>query len=89
MLTAPVLVEARGRRGPRAAWTAAAGRRPASGATHAASDGTRIEPADFGWCWWVERDDELWVQVVARPGRSRPDGWAAAAARQIPGLSEP
>ncbi len=87
MLTAPVLIEARGRRGParRGPLLLAVGqafRRQRRGVV-----GTRIEPADFGWCWWVERDDELWVQIVARPGRSRPDGWAAAAARQIPGLS--
>jgi len=87
LLTAPVLIEARGRRGParRGPLLLAVGqayRRRRCGVV-----GTRIEPADFGWCWWVERDDELWVQIVARPGRNRPDGWATAAARQISGLS--
>jgi flavin-dependent dehydrogenase len=88
LLTAPVLIEARGRRGrarrgPLLLAIGQAFRRHPRGVV-----GTRIEPADFGWCWWVERDDELWVQIVARPGRSRPDGWVAAAARQIPGLSQ-
>lgn len=86
-LTAPVLVEARGRRGRarRGPPLLAFGqryRRRRDGA-----GGTRIEPADFGWCWWVEREDELWVQIVARPGRIHPAGWAAAAARQIPELA--
>ncbi len=86
-LRAPVLVEARGRRGPalRGPLLLAVGRRYRRGRCGARE--TRIEPADFGWCWWVERDDDLWVQMVARPGRGHPSGWAAAAARQIPGLA--
>jgi flavin-dependent dehydrogenase len=86
LLTAPVLIEARGRRGParRGPLLLAVGqafRRHRRGVV-----GTRIHSADIGWCWWVERDDDLWVQVVAQPGRSRPDGWVAAAAREIPEL---
>jgi menaquinone-9 beta-reductase len=86
-LTAPVLVEARGRRGRarRGPPLLAFGqryRRRGDGAGR-----TRIESADFGWCWWVEREDDLWVQIVARPGRIHPAGWAAAAARRIPGLA--
>jgi flavin-dependent dehydrogenase len=86
-LTAPVLVEARGRRGParHGPPLLAFGqryRRRRDGAGE-----TRIESADFGWCWWVEREDDLWVQIVARPGRIHPAGWAAAAARRIPGLA--
>lgn len=86
-LSAPVLVEARGRRGParHGPPLLAFGqryRRRRDGAGE-----TRIESADFGWCWWVEREDDLWVQIVARPRRNPPAGWAAAAASQIPGLA--
>lgn len=87
LLTAPVLIEARGRRGParRGPLLLAVGQ--AFRLHRRGVIGTRIEPADFGWCWWAERDDELWLQVVAQPGRSRPDGWVAAAAGQIRDLS--
>lgn len=86
-LTAPVLIEARGRRGPARrgplllAFAQRFRRRRAAGSE------TRIEPADFGWCWWVEHRDTVWVQIVGQPRGTRPDGWLAAAARQIPALA--
>ena len=86
-LRAPMLVEARGRRGPARRGPLLLAVSQCYRRRRGVAGETRIESADFGWCWWVERDVDLWVQVVARPGRHRPSGWAAAAAHQIPGLA--
>jgi 2-polyprenyl-6-methoxyphenol hydroxylase-like FAD-dependent oxidoreductase len=87
MLTAPVLIDARGRRGvprrgPLLLAFAQRFRRRTCGAP-----GTGIGVTDAGWCWWAERDQALWVQVVGRPRSGHPAAWAAAAAAQIPALA--
>lgn len=84
---APLLVDARGRRGAqcRGPLLLAVGqrfRRDASGAP-----GTQIHATDFGWCWWAQRERALWVQVVARPRSAHPAAWRAAAAAQVPALA--
>jgi 2-polyprenyl-6-methoxyphenol hydroxylase-like FAD-dependent oxidoreductase len=103
MLAAPVVIEARGRRGPErhGPWLLAVGRqfrtrfRAAAGAP--AEPGTHLHAIDFGWCWWAARRAALWVQVVGRPRGGRPAvrrpamgppaAWIAAAAAQIPALA--
>ena len=87
VLTAPLLVDARGRRGAerRGPLLLAYGqrfRRRTPGAS-----GTGIGVTDVGWCWWAERDQALWVQVVGRPRAGHPAAWAAAAAAQVPALA--
>jgi len=86
-LEAPLLVDARGRRGAqcRGPLLLAVGRRfrrSGSGAP-----GTHIHATDFGWCWWAQRERALWVQVVAPARSSHPAGWCAAAAAQVPALA--
>ena len=49
--------------------------------------GTGIGVTDLGWCWWAERGDALWVQIIGKPRSLRPAVWAAAAAAQIPALA--
>ncbi len=76
-LSAPQVIEARGRRGPErhGPLLLAVGRqfrtgfRAVSGAQ--AQPGTHIHATDFGWCWWAARADALWVQVVGRPRGGR------------------
>jgi flavin-dependent dehydrogenase len=87
MLTAPILIDARGRRGaqhrgPLLLAFAQRFRRRAAGAS-----GTGIGVTDTGWCWWAERDRALWVQVVGRPRAGHPASWIAAAAAQLPALA--
>jgi 2-polyprenyl-6-methoxyphenol hydroxylase-like FAD-dependent oxidoreductase len=70
ILTAPLMIEARGRRGPerRGPLLLAVGRQFRRWGTGAPfKSGTHIQPADFGWCWWAARRGALWVQVVGRP----------------------
>jgi len=89
-LWAPIVVDARGRRGPqlRGPLLLAVGQRfqkllcGAPGAS-----GTGIGVTDFGWCWWAERESALWVQVVGRPRARNPAAWLAAAAAQVPALA--
>ena len=94
VLEAPMLIDARGRRGRqrRGPLLLALGqslRRVGRGGATAAAEvsGTGIGVADFGWCWWAEHEQALWVQVIARPGVGHPAGWMAAAAAQIPALA--
>ena len=87
MLTAPILIDARGRRGaqrrgPLLLAFAQRFRRRTAGAS-----GTGIGVTDAGWCWWAELDQALWVQVVGRPRAGHPAGWIAAAAAQLPALA--
>jgi menaquinone-9 beta-reductase len=87
MLAAPMLIDARGRRGvprrgPLLLAFAQRFRRRTCGAP-----GTGIGVTDAGWCWWAERDQALWVQVVGRPRSGHPAAWAAAAAAQLPALA--
>lgn len=87
MLTAPILIDARGRRGaqrrgPLLLAFAQRFRRRTAGAS-----GTRIGVTDAGWCWWAELGQALWVQVVGRPHAGHPAGWIAAAAAQLPALA--
>jgi 2-polyprenyl-6-methoxyphenol hydroxylase-like FAD-dependent oxidoreductase len=75
-LAAPLVIEARGRRGPErhGPLLLAVGRqfrrlRDAAGTPF--QPGTHIHATDFGWCWWAARADALWVQVVGRPRAGR------------------
>ncbi len=101
-LAAPLLIEARGRRGPqrRGPLLLAVGQRlkrsvRAAGATgddgpgHGASgaSATGIGVADFGWAWWAELGQMLWVQVIGRPRSGHPAEWLGLAAAQIPALA--
>jgi 2-polyprenyl-6-methoxyphenol hydroxylase-like FAD-dependent oxidoreductase len=86
-LAAPILIEARGRRGAqqRGPLLLAYGQRWRRGARGAS--GTGIGVTDSGWCWWAEQGHALWVQTVGRPRSGHPAAWAAAAAAQIPALA--
>jgi hypothetical protein len=53
----------------------------------AGASGTGIGVTDAGWCWWAERGDALWVQIIGKPGCLHPTAWVAAAAAQIPALA--
>lgn len=86
-LTAGLVVDARGRRGPerRGPLLLAVGRqfrRP-----RPAPPGTHIHATECGWCWWAEQGHALWVQVVSRPRAGHPADWIRAAAAQIPRLA--
>jgi menaquinone-9 beta-reductase len=88
-LAAPLVIEARGRRGPErhGPLLLAVGRQfrrrfgSASGAP--AEHGTHIHPVEYGWCWWAVRRDALWVQVVGEP-RGRQPAMGRAAMRRPP-----
>ncbi|MEP6884676.1 MAG: lycopene cyclase family protein, partial [Gammaproteobacteria bacterium] len=88
-LAAPVVIDARGRRGPqrRGPLLLAVGQRLRRGAATNATSATGIGVADFGWCWWAEYGPVLWVQVVGRTRAGHPAGWMTAAAAQIPALA--
>lgn len=86
-LAAPLLIDARGRRGGqrRGPVLLAYGQRwhkPSQG-----SSGTGIGASDAGWCWWAQHAGSLWVQVVGRPRSRHPAQWLAAARAQIPALA--
>lgn len=49
--------------------------------------GTGIGVTDTGWCWWAERGDALWVQIIGKTRSLHPTDWVAAAAAQIPALA--
>src|SRR5208282_999279 len=83
---APILVDARGRRGAerRGPLLLAYGRRfrlPRPGG------GSQIHALDEGWCWLAAQGSSLWVQVVSQPRRRHPAAWIAAAVAQVPGLA--
>jgi 2-polyprenyl-6-methoxyphenol hydroxylase-like FAD-dependent oxidoreductase len=97
-IAAPLVIEARGRRGPErhGPLLLAVGRqfrtkfRAVSGTPF--QPGTHIHATDFGWCWWAARANALWVQVVGRPrgghpAMAHPAAWISAAAAQIPALA--
>lgn len=86
-LEAPILVDARGRRGAqrRGPLLLAYGQRFRKWMQ--GSSGTGIAATDDGWCWWAERGPELWVQVIGRPRSGHPSAWIAAAAAQVPALA--
>ena len=86
-LAAPILIDARGRRGAqrRGPLLLAFGqrfRRHTPG-----ESGTQIDVTDCGWCWWATQDHTLWVQAVGRPRSGDPAEWATVAAAQIPALA--
>lgn len=103
-LAAAHVVDARGRRGPErhGPLLLAVGRqfrRRSGGACGApAEHGTHLHPIEHGWCWWAERRDALWVQVVGEPRAGQPAmggpalgspaAWIASAAAQIPALAQ-
>ncbi len=100
-LLAPLVVDARGRRtrGSRAynggpASGAAQIRGPsllAIGQRYRRRDvgpsGTGIGVTNTGWCWWAERQESLWVQIIGKPRSLHPTAWVAAAATEIPALA--
>lgn len=53
----------------------------------AGGSGTGIGSTDTGWCWWAERGDALWAQIIGKPRSLQPTTWVAAAAAQIPALA--
>jgi 2-polyprenyl-6-methoxyphenol hydroxylase-like FAD-dependent oxidoreductase len=53
----------------------------------AAASGTGIGVTDTAWCWWAERGDSLWVQIIGKPRSLHPTAWVATAAAQIPALA--
>ena len=87
-LAAPLLVDARGRRGAqrRGPLLLAIGQRfrlrEAGGVA-----GTGIGAIDAGWCWWARNGHLLWVQVVGLPRAAHPSTWVRRAAAQIPALA--
>lgn len=86
-LHAPLLIDARGRRGAqrRGPLLLAVGQRYRCRPVKAPQ--TRIEVAGDAWCWWAAVGATLWVQVIAAPRRHHPSTWVAAAAREIPALA--
>lgn len=93
-LAAPLVIEARGRRGAerRGPLLLAVGQQfqlqPPGAPGTRIQPGTQIQATEVGWCWWAVRDRALWVQVVGRPRAGHPAGWLAAAAAQIPALAQ-
>lgn len=88
-LTAGIVVDARGRRGPerRGPLLLAMGRQFRRARPAPSGSGTHIHATDFGWCWCADQGHALWVQVVSRPRGAHPATWIRAAAAQIPGLA--
>lgn len=92
-LAAPLVIEARGRRGAerRGPLLLAVGQQfhvQRAGAPGARTQpGTQIHATDVGWCWWAAHARALWVQIVGRPRAGHPAAWLAAAAAQIPVLA--
>jgi hypothetical protein len=86
-LAAPVLIEARGRRGAqrRGPVLLAYGQRFRGKSRD--SSGTGIGAGDGGWCWWAQHGEALWVQMIGKPCSSHPAAWVAAAASRIPALA--
>jgi 2-polyprenyl-6-methoxyphenol hydroxylase-like FAD-dependent oxidoreductase len=86
VLEAPILIDARGRRGAqrRGPVLLAYGQRFRKRTQ--TSSGTQIGVMDFGWCWWAGHGTTLWIQVVGRPRCGYPAAWIAAAAEQLPAL---
>jgi flavin-dependent dehydrogenase len=84
---APLVVDARGRRGPqsRGPLLLALGRRHAHRSGRPA---TRIEAWSGGWCWLADDGEQVFVQLVggARAGGA-PGDWFAAAAAHVDGLA--
>ncbi len=92
-LAAPLMIEARGRRGAerRGPLLLAVGQqfqmRGAGAPGTRIQPGTHIHATDVGWCWWAARERVLWVQVVGRPRAGLPAARLAAAAAWIPALA--
>lgn len=88
VLAAPLLIDARGRRGAqrRGPCLLSFGQRFRTSATGRA--GTGIGVTDSSWCWWARHEDLLWVQIVGQPRAGHPASWLPAAAAQIPALQE-
>ncbi len=88
-LEAPVVVEARGRRGPEVAGPrlVALGQRRRFAAAQAAA-GTAIRPFSGGWAWWAWRRDELWVQVVTLPRSGPIANRVRQAGAELPDLAD-
>lgn len=87
-LEAPVLVDARGRRGAERRGPVLLALGQTFRRQRSAASGTEIRAFDAGWCWWATRGRALWVQVVSRPHSRHPAGWIAAAAAQVPALAQ-
>lgn len=85
---APIVIDARGRRGPelRGPVLLAVGRRYCSDLVHA--PGTHLQATDYGWCWWVVRGSDIWVQVVGRPRARHVNDWIEATAGCVAGLAQ-
>ena len=85
--SAPIVIEARGRRGPefRGPVLLAIGQRFRAGVE--CRPGTHLEAVDDGWCWWVAQGRDIWVQVVGRPRVRHPGTWIGAAIQKIGSLS--
>ncbi len=84
---APLVVDARGRRGPqsRGPLLLALGRRYAHRSGRPA---TRIEAWPGGWCWLADDGEQVFVQLVGRARHGgAPGDWFAAAAARIEGLA--
>lgn len=86
-LQAPILIEARGRRGAERRGPLLLALGQPFRRRDSVAPGTQIHATDFGWCWWAEQGQMLWLQIVARPRESHPATWAAAAAAQVPPLA--
>jgi flavin-dependent dehydrogenase len=84
--TAPLVVDARGRRGPqsRGPLLLALGRRYAHRSGRPA---TRIAAWSGGWCWLADDGEQVFVQLVGRPRHGAPADWFATAAAHIDGLA--
>ncbi len=86
-LQAPVLIEARGRRGTQRRGPVLLAYGQGFRGQWRESSGTGIGACDRGWCWWAQHGEALWVQTVGRPRAGPAARWIAAAAAQIPALA--
>ena len=86
-LSAPLLVDARGRRGAaqRGPVLLAVGQSYLTAAPRHA--GTRVHATDQGWVWAATAGRELWVQVVGRPRAGLPRDWLRSAVEEHPELA--
>jgi len=85
---APILIEARGRGRSQARGPALLALGRSYRLAQDAAAQTRVEVADFGWCWWAQAGRSLWLQIIAAPRARHPRGWVEAAAAQIPALAQ-
>ena len=86
LITAPWLIDARGRRGPAQCGPKLLAVAFSCRSRKRFAPSTRVEPFSSGWCWWARQGSELFVQVTRRARSAPPKTWLEVAARELPEL---